>query len=100
MRTLFPPFANPADPTIARFAHVDSIDSTKPEDVQAFFEQVVSQKCEGLMVKLLESGEGLTGEDEEADVAREDPLDERVGGEEPDEERRALCGADLCHAEA
>jgi hypothetical protein len=32
---------------------------------QASFEQVVSQKCKGLMVKLLESGEGLTGEDEE-----------------------------------
>ncbi|KAJ9110669.1 hypothetical protein QFC19_001498 [Naganishia cerealis] len=33
----------------------------------AFFEQVVAQKCEGLMVKLLESGEGLTGEDDDAD---------------------------------
>ena len=53
--------------TIARFGHVESIDSTKPEDVQAFFEQVVSQKCEGLMVKLLESGEGLAGEDAEDD---------------------------------
>jgi ATP-dependent DNA ligase len=40
---------------------------------QAFFEQVVSQKCEGLMVKLLESGEGLTGEDE--DPAKEDDED-------------------------
>jgi hypothetical protein len=40
---------------------------------QAFFEQVVSQKCEGLMVKLLESGEDLTGEDE--DPAKEDDED-------------------------
>lgn len=35
--------------------------------MQAFFEQVVEQKCEGLMVKLLESGEGLVGEDEEVE---------------------------------
>lgn len=67
MRTLFQPFHAQDDPTIARFTHVEAIDSTKPEDVQAFFEQVVSRKCEGLMVKLLESGEGLTGEDEEVD---------------------------------
>lgn len=33
--------------------------------MQAFFESVVEQKCEGLMVKLLESGEGITGEDDE-----------------------------------
>ena len=35
--------------------------------MQAFFETVVEQKCEGLMVKLLESGEGITGEDDEDD---------------------------------
>jgi hypothetical protein len=35
--------------------------------MQAFFEMVVEQKCEGLMVKLLESGEGITGEDDEDD---------------------------------
>jgi DNA ligase-1 len=35
--------------------------------MQAFFESVVEQKCEGLMVKLLESGEGITGEDDEDD---------------------------------
>lgn len=33
--------------------------------MQVFFESVVEQKCEGLMVKLLESGEGITGEDDE-----------------------------------
>lgn len=32
--------------------------------MQVFFETVVEQKCEGLMVKLLESGEGITGEDD------------------------------------
>ena len=67
LRTLFEPFFSKTDATIARFGHVESTDSTKPEDVQAFFEQVVSQKCEGLMVKLLESGEGLTGEDDDAE---------------------------------
>lgn len=36
--------------------------------MQAFFESVVEQKCEGLMVKLLESGEGLVGEGEEGEV--------------------------------
>lgn len=35
--------------------------------MQLFFEQVVEQKCEGLMVKLLESGEGITGEDDDGD---------------------------------
>ena len=34
-------------------------------EMQAFFEAVIEQKCEGLMVKLLESGEGITGDDEE-----------------------------------
>ncbi|KAJ9092045.1 hypothetical protein QFC20_007476 [Naganishia adeliensis] len=80
LRSLFTPFANPADPTVARFSHVESIDSTKPEDVQAFFEQVVSQKCEGLMVKLLESGEGLTGEDEDIEDGQEGGKKRKAGG--------------------
>ncbi|WRT65596.1 uncharacterized protein IL334_002541 [Kwoniella shivajii] len=73
LRTLFEPFSNPADPTLARFSHVASLDSTSLQDVpaemQVFFESVVEQKCEGLMVKLLESGEGLTGEDDEDDIS-------------------------------
>ncbi|WWC60196.1 uncharacterized protein I303_102761 [Kwoniella dejecticola CBS 10117] len=72
LRTLFAAFSDPSDPTLARFAHVASLDSTALQDVpaemQAFFESVVEQKCEGLMVKLLESGEGLTGEDDEDDT--------------------------------
>jgi DNA ligase-1 len=60
---------------LARFAHIESLDSTSctdtPAEIQAFFEQVVEQKCEGLMVKLLESGEGIAGDDDE---------DEDVGG--------------------
>ncbi|OCF32387.1 DNA ligase 1 [Kwoniella heveanensis BCC8398] len=73
LRTLIPPFSCPSDPTLARFAHVASLDSTSIADVpaamQAFFESVVEQKCEGLMVKLLESGEGLTGEDDDDDAS-------------------------------
>lgn len=104
MRTLFTPFFKESDPTIARFRHVDSIDSAKPEDVQAssalsgasvqqishvlsrpfalqaFFEQVVSQKCEGLMVKLLESGEGLTGEDEEPAEEDDEDTNNKIKG--------------------
>ncbi|EIW68887.1 hypothetical protein TREMEDRAFT_31295 [Tremella mesenterica DSM 1558] len=71
LRTLFPSFKNPSDPTLARFEHVESIDSNSltdvPAELQTFFERVVEQKCEGVMVKLLESGEGITGEDAEDD---------------------------------
>ncbi|KAK4685691.1 DNA ligase 1, partial [Tremellales sp. Uapishka_1] len=73
LRTLILPLA-PSDPTLARFSHIESIDSTSypPADLQAevatFFQMVVEQKCEGLMVKLLESGEGITGDDEEDDL--------------------------------
>ncbi|ORX36503.1 ATP-dependent DNA ligase [Kockovaella imperatae] len=69
LRTLFPPFSVTSDPLIARFKHVECLDSLACTDItaemQAFFETVVEQKCEGLMVKLLESGEGITGDDEE-----------------------------------
>ena len=71
LRTLFPPYADTSDVTKARFAHVESLDSTSCEDaraeMQVFFQSVVEQKCEGLMVKLLESGEGLEGDDAEDD---------------------------------
>lgn len=48
--------------------------------MQAFFEQVVAQKCEGLMVKLLESGEGLTGEDEDVEDGQEGGKKRKGGG--------------------
>lgn len=67
LRTLFPAFFDPDNLLVARFGHVESIDSTAPDDVQAFFQHVVSQKCEGLMIKLLESGEGFVGEDADSD---------------------------------
>ncbi|KAK1927440.1 ATP-dependent DNA ligase [Papiliotrema laurentii] len=69
LRTLLPPFSDPSNPFLARFSHVESLDSASctdtPAEMQAFFESVVEQKCEGLMVKLLESGEGITGDDDE-----------------------------------
>lgn len=71
LRTLFPPYADEQDVTKARFAHVESLDSTACEDaraeMQVFFQSVVEQKCEGLMVKLLESGVGLEGDDAEVE---------------------------------
>ena len=84
MRTLFPPFADTSNPLLARFSHIESIDSADCQDVpaemQAFFEMVVEQKCEGLMVKLLESGEGITGEDDEDD---EDGKKKKGGKKKP-----------------
>lgn len=75
LRTLFPPFSDPNDLYLARFAHIESIDSTNCADVQAemkaFFADVVQQKCEGLMVKLLESDEVST-----ADGAEDSDLSE------------------------
>ena len=83
LRTLFPPFSNPSDPTLARFDHVESLDSaacTDPQaEIQVFFETVVEQKCEGLMVKLLESGEGITGEDDVDDEVQETPKKKKGG---------------------
>jgi DNA ligase-1 len=83
LRTLFPPFSNPADPTLARFDHVESLDSTTctdtPAEMQVFFETVVEQKCEGLMVKLLESGEGITGDDDVDDDLGDTPKKKKGG---------------------
>ncbi|WVQ74491.1 hypothetical protein IAR50_004092 [Cryptococcus sp. DSM 104548] len=81
MRTFLPPLTPTIDSPkssliAARFNHVESVDSTKfedaPAELQAFFEKVVENKCEGLMVKLLESGEGLEGEDAEGGVEDEE----------------------------
>jgi DNA ligase-1 len=83
LRTLFPPFSNPSDPTLARFDHVESLDSTACTDpqaeIQVFFETVVEQKCEGLMVKLLESGEGITGDDDVDDEVQDTPKKKKGG---------------------
>jgi DNA ligase-1 len=48
--------------------------------MQVFFKTVVEQKCEGLMVKLLESGEGITGDDDVDDDAPGDTPRKKKGG--------------------
>lgn len=63
MRALIPPRPAPADPLVARWTHVAAIDSSElrsPADLRSFFDKVVDQKAEGLMVKLLE-GAGANG---------------------------------------
>lgn len=47
--------------------------------MQVFFQTVVEQKCEGLMVKLLESGEGITGDDDEDEEEMEKVKDKDKG---------------------
>ncbi|KAL1410346.1 hypothetical protein Q8F55_004354 [Vanrija albida] len=81
LRTLIEPFADKSNPMLARFAHianVDSVDMRSPADLRTFFDEVVEQKAEGLMVKLLESGEQVVTEvidveveDEEGDAEGE-----------------------------
>lgn len=72
LRTLIPPYTPPADsPTlVARWDHIQSIDSTDPEEVSAFFQEVVKNKAEGIMVKLLD-GIGKAGDGFEEDAAME-----------------------------
>lgn len=92
LRTLFPPFSDPDDLYLARFAHIESIDSTNCTDVQAemqaFFADVVQQKCEGLMVKLLESGEVSAADGaEESDLSELE--DEEGDGSKPKKRSKA-----------
>ncbi|KGB75504.1 DNA ligase 1 [Cryptococcus deuterogattii R265] len=89
LHTLLPPFtpkSNQVGHPVARFTHVEYIDSANLTDpaaeLQSFFERVVEKKCEGLMVKLLENGEGLAGED-----ATEDDLDRERGQEIKSEQK-------------
>ncbi|PWN54495.1 ATP-dependent DNA ligase [Violaceomyces palustris] len=48
------PALSPANPLIARFAHVRSCESTDPDEVAEFFKAAQDQKCEGIMVKSLD----------------------------------------------
>lgn len=69
LRTLLPP-RKPTDPLLARWSHIPSVDSADMEsraDLQAFFNQVVEQKAEGLMVKLLEGAGEAPAEDYDDD---------------------------------
>lgn len=69
------------DPRMARFSHIENIDSTELADsvaLRAFFDKVVEQKAEGLMVKLLNAGSTtaiVTVEDEDdlGDLKSDEP---------------------------
>ncbi|GMK59058.1 hypothetical protein CspeluHIS016_0700730 [Cutaneotrichosporon spelunceum] len=74
MRTLLPARPAPADPMLARWAHIDAVDSRDLKtlaDLRAFFDKVVERKAEGLMVKLLESG-GAPPDEEIAEIGDEE----------------------------
>ena len=57
--------------------------------MQVFFESVVEQKCEGLMVKLLESGEGIAGDDDEDEEADGD-VGKKLRGREKGGKKKPL----------
>ncbi|QRW00404.1 ATP-dependent DNA ligase [Ceratobasidium sp. AG-Ba] len=57
LRDWFPSFV-PDDPFCSRLAHVESVESESGrEAVEEFWERAVESQCEGLMIKLLDSGE-------------------------------------------
>ena len=66
----FPPL-DPEDPALAKFGHVASILSTAEDltEVQAWMAEATSNKCEGLMIKILDHeipADGFTPAKEEA----------------------------------
>lgn len=97
MRTLLPPLSPSAletDSLIARFDHVQSTDSTDPAEVQSFFQDCVTSKAEGIMVKLLDSigVQGSDGFEEEesakgkkAIIFEQEEVDEDVAEENADD---------------
>ncbi|KAF8710656.1 DNA ligase, partial [Rhizoctonia solani] len=57
LRERFPPLT-PEDPFCSRLAHAESVESEDGrEAVEEFWERAVASQCEGLMIKLLDSGE-------------------------------------------
>lgn len=81
LHRFFPP-QNPAEITIARFGHVASILGTSDDltEVHAFMLEALSNKCEGLMIKILDNeiiniikAEDIT-EEEQNVTAEEDQL--------------------------
>ncbi|QRV86352.1 ATP-dependent DNA ligase [Ceratobasidium sp. AG-Ba] len=57
LRDWFPSFV-PDDPFCSRLAHVESVESESGrEAVEEFWERAVESQCEGLMIKLLDSGD-------------------------------------------
>lgn len=99
LKSRFPP-REPSEPTIARFDHVKCMEGfpTNLEPIRQFMLEAISQKCEGLMLKLLDSSippsetakleevdDDLTAEEgdgSEEDQSEEAGEDEASGGAE------------------
>ncbi|KAI0775738.1 ATP-dependent DNA ligase [Trametes elegans] len=74
LRTRFPPHT-PPQTAAARFAHVRSVESELGrEAVEDFWQAAVNSASEGLMVKLLDSGEVLEEPNQRKDHPRRKPL--------------------------
>ncbi|CAE7072296.1 unnamed protein product [Rhizoctonia solani] len=59
LREWFPPLI-PEEPFCSRLAHAESVESKDGREVvEEFWEKAVASQCEGLMIKLLDSGEVL-----------------------------------------
>lgn len=73
---------------MARFAHVDSVDSAAlatPAGLRAFFDTVVERKAEGVMVKLLE---GAVGVDDDEDEDEDEPKSRNKAAEQDKKQSR------------
>ncbi|KAI8993003.1 ATP-dependent DNA ligase [Trametes punicea] len=74
LRTRFPPYT-PPQKGAARFDHVRSVESEDGrEAVEEFWQTAVNSSSEGLMVKLLDSGEVLEEPNQNKDRPRRKPL--------------------------
>lgn len=91
LKTRFPP-REPSEPTIARFDHVKSLEGTcgNLDPVRQFMLDAISEKCEGLMLKLLDSAivpasaGAVKGEIEDEVLDNEEAEeDEELTAEEP-----------------
>ncbi|TBU49499.1 hypothetical protein BD309DRAFT_947430 [Dichomitus squalens] len=74
LRTRFPPYTSPQKGA-ARFDHVKSVESEDGREVvEGFWQAAVNSSSEGLMVKLLDSGEILEEPNQKKDKPRRKPL--------------------------
>ncbi|OBZ68078.1 DNA ligase 3 [Grifola frondosa] len=74
LRSRFPPFA-PTNPGAARFDHVRSCESADGrEAIEEFWQMAVNSSSEGLMIKLLDSGEILEEPNQKKDKPKRKPL--------------------------
>ncbi|RPD59828.1 ATP-dependent DNA ligase [Lentinus tigrinus ALCF2SS1-6] len=74
LRTRFPPYTPPQH-GMARFDHVKSVESEEGREVvEEFWQTAVNSSCEGLMIKLLDSGEILEEPNQKKEKPRRKPL--------------------------